>query len=107
MNINNNLTENDIDRIDVNSQLEHQIQIQETEESGWIFDEINSMTIRFYKTGELNGSSYVKYPLRSNALINLKTMINTGSFGQFYLVFILVKLIILIEFQIINNSLMN
>ena len=34
----NNLTESDIDNIDVRSQLEHQIQIQETKESGWIFD---------------------------------------------------------------------
>ena len=71
-NIDNNLTENDIDKIDIKSQLEHQIQIQETKESGWIFDKINSMKIRFYKTGELNGSSYVKIPLRSNALINIK-----------------------------------
>ena len=38
LNINHNLTETDIDNIDVNSQLENQIQIQETKESGWIFD---------------------------------------------------------------------
>ena len=43
--INHNLTESDIDNIDVRSQLEHQIQIQETKESGWIFDKINSMKI--------------------------------------------------------------
>ena len=30
------------------------------------------MKIRFYKTIELNGSYYVKIPLRSNALINIK-----------------------------------
>ena len=41
--INHNLTEFDIDNIDVRSQLEHQIQIQETKESGWIIDKINSM----------------------------------------------------------------
>ena len=73
LNINNNLTEIDINYIDVKSQLEHQIQVEETKESGWIFDKINSMKIRFYKTGELNGSSYVEIPLRSNALINIKT----------------------------------
>ena len=72
LNINNNLTETDIINIDVKSQLEHQIQIQETKESGWIFDKINSMKIRFYKTEELNGSSYFKVPLRSNAPINIK-----------------------------------
>ena len=43
LNINNDLRESDIDNIDVKSQLVHQIQIQETKESGWIFDKINSM----------------------------------------------------------------
>ena len=66
LNINHNLTESDIDNIDVKSQLEHQI--QETKESGWLFDKINSMKVRFYKTGEINGSNYVKVPLRSNAI---------------------------------------
>ena len=69
MKINNNLTESDIDNIDVRSQLENQIQIQETKESGWIFDKINSMKTSFNKTGELNGSSYVKIPLRSSAVL--------------------------------------
>ena len=72
LNNNHNLTETDINNIDVKSQLKHQFQIQETKESGWIFDKINSMKKRFYKTGELNGSSYVKILLRSNALIKTK-----------------------------------
>ena len=71
LNIHNNLTEADIINIDVESQLEHQIQVEETKESGWIFDKYNSMKIRFYKTEELNGSSYFKIPLRSYALINI------------------------------------
>ena len=57
--INHNLTETDIKNIDVNAQLEHQIQIHKTKDSGWIFDKFNSMNIGFYKTGELNGSNYV------------------------------------------------
>ena len=40
LNLNNNLTENDIDKIDIKSHSEHQIQIL-TKESGWIFDNIN------------------------------------------------------------------
>ena len=48
LNINHNLTESDINNIDVRSQLEHQIQIQETKESGWIFDKTNSMKISFF-----------------------------------------------------------
>ena len=67
LNFKHNLTEFDIDIIDVRSQLEHQIQFQETKVSGWIFDKINSMKISFYKVADLNGSSYVKIPLRSSA----------------------------------------
>ena len=72
LNIKHNLTVPDIDNIDVRSQLEHQIQFQETKESGWIFDKINSMKISFYKSTELNGTSYVKIPLRSNAILNIQ-----------------------------------
>ena len=70
--VNHNSTESDIDNIDVRSQLEHQIQIQESKESGWIFDKINSMKISFYKTEELNGTSYVKVLLRSNVILNIQ-----------------------------------
>ena len=55
LNINHNLTRTDIDNIDIRSQLEHQIQRQEIKDSGWRFDKINSMTIYFYKTNEMNG----------------------------------------------------
>ena len=72
LNINHNLTESDIDNIDVRSQLEHQKQVQETKESGWIFDKNNSTKISFYKTVELNGTSYVRIPLRSNAILNVQ-----------------------------------
>ena len=50
LNINHNLTQTDIDNIDVKSPLEHQIQPQEMKDSGWRFDKINSMTVYFYKT---------------------------------------------------------
>ena len=51
--------------IDFKSQLEYRIHVQETKDSGWVFDEIISMKIRFYKTGELNGSSFDEIHLRS------------------------------------------
>ena len=73
LNINHNLTESDIDNIDVRSQLEHQIQNQEMKESGRIFDKINLMKLSFYKTVELNGTSYVKIPLRSSAILNVQS----------------------------------
>ena len=69
LNINHNLTRTDID---IRSQLEHQIQRQEMKDSGWRFDKINSMTIYFYKTNEMNGSNYIKIPLRSNAILNVE-----------------------------------
>ena len=69
---NHDLTESDIDYIEVRSQLKHQIDIQETKESGWIIDKNNSMKISLYKTGELNGTSYVKTPLRSSAILNIQ-----------------------------------
>ena len=69
---NRNLTETEIDNIDIRSQLEHQIQIQETKKSGWRFDKINSMTIYFYETVEMSGRSYVKIPLRSAAILNIE-----------------------------------
>ena len=63
-NINHNKTKTDTKTIDVKSQLEYKIQFQETTESRWFFEKIISMKIIFYKTGELNGSSCVKIPLR-------------------------------------------
>ena len=70
--INHKLTETDIDNINIKSSLEHQIQIQEMKESGWRFDKNNSMTVYFYKTGEMNDKSYVKIPLRSPATLNIE-----------------------------------
>ena len=41
-------------------------------ESGCRFDKINSITIYFDKSGEMNGSSYVKIPLRSSAILSIQ-----------------------------------
>ena len=72
LNINHNLTQTDIDKLDVISPLENQLQQQETKDSGWRVDKINSMTVYFYKTGEKNVSNYVEIPLRSNAILNFE-----------------------------------
>ena len=74
LNINQNLTQTDINNIDVVSPLEHQKQQQEMKDSGSRFDKINSMTIYFYKTKEFNGSNYIKTPLRSNAILNVENI---------------------------------
>ena len=72
LNINHKLTQTDINNIDVVSPFEHQKQQQEMKDSGWRFDKTNSMTVYFYKTTELNGSNYVKIPLKSNTILNIE-----------------------------------
>ena len=72
LNINHNLTQTDLDKIDFVSPLEYRKQRQEMKDSGWRFDKINSMTVYFYKTNELIGSNFIKMPLRSNALLNIE-----------------------------------
>ena len=72
LNINHNLTQSDLDNINVVSQLDYQILQQEMKDSDWRFDKINSLTVYFYKTNEMNGSIYVKVPLRSNAILNIE-----------------------------------
>ena len=68
LNLNQNSTESVIDKIDGRSQAEQLIQNQETNISGWTFDKIISMTIYFYKTTKLGGSSYEKGPLGYSAI---------------------------------------
>ena len=72
LNINQNLTQSDLDNIIITFPLERQIQQQEMKDSGWRFDKINSMTIYFYKTNDLNGSNYINIHLRSNAILNIE-----------------------------------
>ena len=72
LNINQNLTQSDLDNINITFPLERQIQQQKMKDSGWRFDKLNSMTIYFYKTNEMNGSNYVKIPLRSNTILNIE-----------------------------------
>ena len=76
LNINQNLTQSDLDKIDIRSPLEHQIQQQDMNDSGWRFDKINSMTICFYQTNEMNGSNFVRIPLRTNAILNIENSDN-------------------------------
>ena len=72
LNMNYNITQIDIDNIDIKSPLEHQIQKHEMKDSGWRFDKLYSMTIYFYETNEMNGLNYVKIPLRTNAILNVE-----------------------------------
>ena len=66
------MTESDLDNINVRFALEEQIQKQEMKDTGWRFDKTSSMIIYFYKTGEMNGRSYVKIPLGKSAILNIE-----------------------------------
>ena len=68
----NNLTQSEIDNVNIQWEVEARKQNLEMKESGWHFQRVNSMTISFYNTGNMDGSSYVKIPLRSSAIINIK-----------------------------------
>ena len=48
LNINQNLTQSDLDNINITFPLERQIQQQEMKDSGWRFDKIISMTIEIF-----------------------------------------------------------
>ena len=66
----NNLTQSEIDNVNIQWDLEPRKQNIEMQESGWIFQRVNSMTISYYNIGNMDGSSYVKIPSRSSAIVN-------------------------------------
>ena len=45
LNANNNLTDTDLDNIDTESPLKHQVQQQDMKYSGWRFDKSNSVIV--------------------------------------------------------------
>ena len=80
--INRNLTRNIIDNNNLRFQLEREILNQEMKDSGWKFDEINSMTY-FCKITEMNRSNYVKFHLRFSGILNIES---DDKFGFFWLI---------------------
>ena len=68
----NNLTQSEIENVNIQWDLESRIQNLEMKESGWVFQRVISMTISYYNTGNMDGSSYVKLPLKPSAIINIK-----------------------------------
>ena len=69
LNNSHKLIETDMINIDVKSQTRTSNSNSRNNESVWIFDKINSMKLRLYKTGEINASSYVKNPFRANTIL--------------------------------------
>ena len=84
--INHNLTETDLDTIKKKVYFRRTNSKTGDERIGLAirFNKINSMIIYFWKNGEINGSSYIKIPLRSSAILNILKMVkNIVSFGRY------------------------
>ena len=60
LSLTHNLSQSEIDNINIQCALKNKIQSLEMKESGWNFQRFNTMGKSFYKSGELNGSPYVK-----------------------------------------------
>ena len=52
--------------------LDKEIQRRETEGSGWDLQGINYLKNFFHKTNALNGMTYVKFPIRTNSILNIQ-----------------------------------
>ena len=72
LNMTTNLTQSEIENTNIQWDLEARKQNLEMQESGWNFQRVDSMTISFYDTGSMDGSSYVKVPIRSSAILNIQ-----------------------------------
>ena len=65
-----NLTRLQLDDLDIMTDLENEIENRDMEGSGWNIQGINHLKIYFHKTNVINGSTYIKFPLRTNAILN-------------------------------------
>ena len=65
------------------------------------------MSMSFYRTTELNGSSSVKGPLRSSAILNTKSDFKNCFLCFILLIHILVKIVTLREYQNMDDILID
>ena len=54
------------------TELDNEIETRDMEGSGWNVQGINHLKIYFHKTNPINGQTYVKFPIRSNAILNIQ-----------------------------------
>ena len=60
---------NDIDNM---TELDNEIETRDMEGSGWNFQGISHLKIYFHKTNPINGMTYKKFPIRTNAILNIQ-----------------------------------
>ena len=67
-----NLTRLQLNDLDIMSDLDNEIKRREMEASGWDIQGINHLKIYFHKTNAFNGRTCVKFPIRTNAILNIQ-----------------------------------
>ena len=70
----NILTRLQLNDIDIMTELDNEIETRDMEGSGWNVQGINHLKIYFHKTNPINGQTYVKFPIRSNAILNIQNI---------------------------------
>ena len=73
----NILTRLQLNDIDIMTELDNEIERRDMEGSGWNVPGINHLKIYFHKTNPINGMTYVEFPIRTNAILNIQ---NNDSF---------------------------
>ena len=67
-----NLTRLQLNDIDIMTELDNEIDHRDMEGSGWNVQGINHLKIYFHKTNPINGRTYIKFPIRTNAILNIQ-----------------------------------
>ena len=66
------LTRIQLNDIDIMTELDNEIENRDMEGSGWNIQGINHLKIYFHKTNPFNGMTYKKFPIRTNAILNIQ-----------------------------------
>ena len=63
--------------------LDNEIENRDMEGSVWNIQGINHLKIYFHKTNPNNGMTFVKFPIRTNSILNIQSNDNTVFSGLF------------------------
>ena len=79
----NNLTRLQLDDLEIMTDLDNEIKNCDMEGSGWNIQGINHLKIYFHKTNIINGMTYLKFPIRTNSILNIQKKIRIAFYGLF------------------------
>ena len=67
-----NQTRIQLNNLDMATDIDNEIRRREMAGSGWNLQGINHLKIYFHKTNLLNGMTYIKFPIRTNSILNIQ-----------------------------------